>query len=314
MGGKSVIILIIVYKKEISHLETISLKQCVKVLGRYPIRLVCPEGLDIGAYRRVAKDVEVDFINPKWHKSYSTTNRLRIEPFLYKRYRDYEFILLYELDAFAFRDDLEYWCNKDYDYIGAPWFKGFRAGSVDSPLIGVGNGGFSLRKTRSLLKALHAFSWIIKPIDWFRQDFPQNKLKALRDLVKNATIGNNSFFLFNDYPAQEDIFWGICIKRNFEWFKVAPIDEAIKFSFEVQPKLLYEMNNRELPFGCHAWWRYDFEFWRPFIESEGYSLPPTAEPIAQVGFGALETRFHERLLGTLGRPADMERTPCASRV
>ena len=295
MDGKRVIILIIPYKKEVSHLEAISLKQCIKVLGRYPIRLVCPEGLDIGAYRRVAKDVEVDFINPKWHKSYATANRLRIDPFLYKRYRHYEFILFYELDAFAFRDDLEYWCNKDYDYIGAPWFEGFRRASVDSPLIGVGNGGFSLRKTRSLLKALHDFSWIMKnrttcrsiwtywSSDRFRHDFPQKKIKAVKELAKDTAIGNNSSFLFNDYPAQEDIFWGIFIKRNFEWFKVAPIDEAIKFSFEVQPKSLYDMNNQQLPFGCHAWWRYDFEFWRPFIESEGYSLPRTGEPIAKVG-------------------------------
>jgi hypothetical protein len=253
MGQKRVIILTVVYKKEISHLEAISLKQCMKVLGRYPIRLICPEGLDIGAYRSVAKDLEADFINPKWQKSLSTVNRLMIAPFLYKRYRDYEFILFYQLDAFAFRDDLEYWCNKDYDYIGAPWFDGFSAGNVDSPLIGVGNGGFSLRKTHSLLKAR----------------------KALRDLAKNTPMGNNPFLFVNDYPAQEDIFWGIGIKRHLEWFKVAPIDEAIKFSFEVQPKLLYDMNNQELPFGCHAWWRYDLEFWRPFIESEGYSLPGT---------------------------------------
>jgi hypothetical protein len=296
MDRKRVIILIIVYKNEISPLETISLKQCVKVLGQYPIRLVCPEGLDIGAYRRVAKDVEVDFINPKWHSSYSTSNRLRIEPFLYKKYSDYEFVLFYELDAFVFRDDLEYWCNKDYDYVGAPWFEDFRAGSVDSRLIGVGNGGFSLRKTRSLLKALHAFSWIINPIDRFKRDFPQDKLKALSDLVKNSTIANNSFFLFNDYPAQEDIFWGICIKRNFNWFKVAPIDESIKFSFEVQPKLLYGMNNQKLPFGCHAWWRYDFEFWRPFIESEGYSLPQTSEPIAEVAYTTAAKRAHDEAL------------------
>jgi hypothetical protein len=280
MDEKRVIVLIVPYKNDISHLEAISLKQCVKVLSSYPTRLVCPEGLDITAYKRVAKDVEVDFIHPKWYKSYAAANRLRIDPFLYDRYLDYDFILFYELDAFVFRDDLEYWCNKDYDYIGAPWFDGFTRAGHHSSLIGVGNGGFSLRKTRSLLKALHSFSWIVNPIDRFKQEFSKNKLAAIKDLVQNATIANNSFFLFNDYPGQEDMFWGVCMKRNFEWFKVAPIDEAIKFSFEVQPKRLYEMNNRELPFGCHAWWRYDLEFWKPFIESEGYSL---SEPTAKIG-------------------------------
>lgn len=295
MNEKSIIVLIVAYKNELSPLEAISLNQCVKVLGHYPIRLICPEGLDVEAYRRVAKDVEVDFIDAKWHTSYSASNRLRIEPFLYKRYLDYEFMLFYELDAFVFKDDLKYWCSKDYDYIGAPWFDDFRAGNIDSPMIGVGNGGFSLRKTRSLLKALHSFSWILNPFDCFRQNFTRNKCEALMDLVRNTTISNNSFFLFNDFPAQEDIFWGICIKRNFEWFKVAPISEAIEFSFEVHPRLLYEINNRKLPFGCHAWWRYDYEFWKPFIEREGYSLPRSGEPVSNVRFSAREIRYHDRL-------------------
>lgn len=279
MDENRVIILITAHKEELSHFEAISLKQCVKVLGRHPTRLICPEGLDVTAYRRVAEDIEVDFINPKWQKSHTTFARLRIEPFLYKRYRDYEFILFYELDAFVFRDDLEYWCDRNYDYIGAPWFEGLEAGSPDTKLIGVGNGGFSLRKPRSLLRALYSFSHIIDPRGRFKLDFQRNKIKALWDLVKNSTIANNSFFLFNDYPAAEDIFWGICIKRNFDWFKVAPIDEAIKFSFETQPKLLYDKNSHELPFGCHAWWRYDFEFWKPFIESEGHTFPRNCEAL-----------------------------------
>jgi hypothetical protein len=38
----------------------------------------------------------------------------------YKRFRDYKFILIYQLDAYVFRDELEYWCEQDYDFIGAP--------------------------------------------------------------------------------------------------------------------------------------------------------------------------------------------------
>jgi hypothetical protein len=306
MSGKRVIVLIVAFRTEISPLEEISLKQCFKVLGRHPIRLVCPEGTDLEAYRRVVNNLEVDFINHKWHKSYSAANRLRLEPFVYKRYRDYDFILFYDLDAFVFRDELEQWCDKDYDYIGAPWFEDFRGSRDNSAIIGVGNGGFSLRKTRSLLKALHRFSWIINPADWFRHDFPHNKLKALGALLKNSTIGNNSFFLFNDYPGQEDIFWGLCIKRNFEWFKVASIEEAARFSFELQPRTLYAMNERRLPFGCHAWWRYDFEFWKPFIESEGYSLPRVAEPVPSVRFSNREIEFHDRLFESLRRDNGLE--------
>ena len=45
-------------------------------------------------------------------------------------------------------------------------------------------------------------------------------------------------------------------------FKVAKADVNYKFSFEVFPRRLYEMNNNELPFGCHAFERYDYEFFK----------------------------------------------------
>ena len=32
------------------------------------------------------------------------------------------------------------------------------------------------------------------------------------------------------------------------------------------------MNQDRLPFGCHAWFRYDLEFWRPHIEAFGHDL------------------------------------------
>ena len=49
----------------------------------------------------------------------------------------------------------------------------------------------------------------------------------------------------------------------------------MSFAFEARPRTLYEMNGRQLPFGCHAWFRYDLAFWKPFVESLGYELPET---------------------------------------
>ena len=45
------------------------------------------------------------------------------------------------------RDELLDWCNKNYDYIGAPWVKKER----DNILLKTGNGGFSLRKSNPIL-------------------------------------------------------------------------------------------------------------------------------------------------------------------
>ncbi len=88
----------------------------------------------------------------------------------------------------------------------------------------------------------------------------------------NLTVRNNTFFLCNNYAANEDGYWGLLIGKKFSWFKVAPPDDAMKFSFEVQPKRFFEENLRKLPFGCHAWIKYDFDFWKSHIESFGYKL------------------------------------------
>jgi hypothetical protein len=41
--------------------------------------------------------------------------------------------------------------------------------------------------------------------------------------------------------------------------------QALKFGFEQHPQLCYELNNQQLPFGCHAWEKYDYEFWEKYM-------------------------------------------------
>ncbi len=271
MKSDAVVIVIIAHQSQINEFERVSLQQCFKVLGQHPIRLVCPSGLDISCYQSVVPEVKVDFIDPFWQSTYENFNRLKIIPLLYRKYRKYKFILFYELDAFVFRDELEDWCEKDYDYIGAPWFEGYVRSPEIKPFSGVGNGGFSLRKVSSALRALHSFSYIAPPRELL--EFWQSSAKMWKDvlyLIKGLTITNNTFFLFNGYIWPEDIFWGKQINQNFDWFTVPAVDEALKFSFERNPTFLFKENHYRLPFGCHAWWKDDLEFWLPHIQKQGY--------------------------------------------
>ena len=63
----------------------------------------------------------------------------------------------------------------------------------------------------------------------------------------------------------EDEFWSFIAPRYFKDFKVADFECAMYFSFETQPRRLYKTTNNKLPFGCHAWQKYDPEFWKEFI-------------------------------------------------
>lgn len=56
----------------------------------------------------------------------------------YLRFRQWEYLLIYQLDAYVFQDELMDWCNKGYDYIGAPFLKLNREVDWNN----CGNGGF----------------------------------------------------------------------------------------------------------------------------------------------------------------------------
>ena len=274
--SKKVAILIISHKDTLSPFEIISIRQCYTVLSRHDIFIVCPKGLNTQSYHEeFGRDIKFHFLDPKWLKSYESFERLKITPLLYSSFSEYEYILFYEPDAFVFRDNLEEWCQRGYDYIGAPWLEGMGNASIDAPYVGVGNGGLSLRKTSSHLRVLNTFGRVREAETYWRFYKRMNwKGKAFHFL--QYTFGflfmNNFHYLLNNYKGGEDDFWGNYANKKFPWFKVAPVSEGLKFSMEVQPRRMFRDNHEELPFGCHAWWRYDLDFWRPYIERFGYSI------------------------------------------
>ncbi len=72
--------------------------------------------------------------------------------------------------------------------------------------------------------------------------------------------------IFVDIPINEDLFfaeYGPEIEPNF---KVAPPETAVAFSFEINSQVLFAMNNFQLPFGCHAFMKYNWKFWQDKIK------------------------------------------------
>jgi hypothetical protein len=286
-----VVVLIISHKPVLNKYELISLIQCYKILGRYPIKIICPKGLNVTFYENNLPNPEFDFIDSVWQSSYANFNRLKVDQFLYSKYSGYQYILFYEPDAFVFRDELEYWCNAGFDYIGGPWFEGWHSATSSSNIIGVGNGGFSLRKTSSILnqikilKQLHVIS-IYDNFNW--KGIIVRLPKLLLDFIRYKSFTPEYIMT----TGQEDYFWSEDMQNKYNEYlnnksfvakvfkilpvkklKIADVTTAIKFSMECQPTRLFEMNKKNLPFGCHAWYKYDYEFWKPFILEAGYKLP-----------------------------------------
>jgi hypothetical protein len=89
----------------------------------------------------------------------------------------------------------------------------------------------------------------------------QNKTIAWRLKLLNL-FGDEKAVYYRDKNLNEDGFWGLIAPQITKKFKTAPVEKAIKFSFDRYPDVLYKMNNYQLPFGCHAWDKRNPEFWK----------------------------------------------------
>ncbi len=201
-------------------------------------------------------------------KNRETYNELLLTEDFYQRFADYEYILIYQLDALVFSDQLLRWCSKGYDYIGAPLIHP-RIGQVSYKFENYlcGNGGFSLRNVKSFIKVIRLAkktavrethnsliqkSWFIKAL--------------LTGQVRKIWMKAPAYC----YPFAEDGFWSFEAIKYYPKFNIAPVEEALKFAFERFPKLCYELNNNNLPFGVHAWKKNDRNFWLPHLLSNSY--------------------------------------------
>ena len=266
-------VLIPIYKESLTKDELISLRQCISVLAKHQLIIVCPESLKLDCYLGSYSGFKVEPFHDDFFKSIDGYNKLLMSKQFYKRFLDYEYILIYQLDAFVFRDELEYWCSLNFDYIGSPWFDNTAIPIKDQVLYGVGNGGFSLRKVKSHYTALN-FYWV----HFFLKSLYESRTQYL--LLKKNSF-SSFLHLFGAYfsrifsiPSKklrqiklnEDKYWCLVVPKLNHKFRLAPIELGIKFAFEENPRILYEMNNQQLPFGCHAWNKCGQDFWKEFIQ------------------------------------------------
>jgi len=240
----SVVIVIPIYQSVLSEAEKLSLRQCLKILGRYPVQVVKPQNLDISKLKEEFPSLEFISFDDSFFKGVDAYNKLLVSVDFYKTISAYEFMLIYQLDAYVFKDELSEWCKKGFDYIGAPSlhqekYNQLPAGSENiyaealSANRFVLNGGLSLRKIPAFLRYLKIYNLF----------YPQ-------------WIGNEDM-LFSQEATR------LIPMKMF--LKLPTWQQALYFAFEKSPAATYEITNHQLPFACHAWERYDPEFWKSFI-------------------------------------------------
>jgi hypothetical protein len=238
-----VAVVIPVHRPRLQRLDAFSLARCQKVLAKYPRILVCPHGMDTGAYRELLPGLSQRSFSAEFFRSERGYNRLLRTPTFYDAFAAYQHILIYQADCYVFEDRLSDFVERDYDYVGAPWTH-FDWLLERTPLLRflprlerwlqpVGNGGLSLRRVAVFRKLARRFERLGMALD-----------------------------------VHEDLYFCQLIARLSPELRLASFDEALRFAFELEPARCFELNGRRLPFGCHAFERYDFAFWRSMFDPD----------------------------------------------
>lgn len=244
------------HKAYMNEYEYISFANNINVLSKYPIFLLLPEGVNSKPFLDCAPNINIVYFDTCFFDTYKGSNQLWLRRQVYDYFRDYRYILKCELDAFVFKDELMKWCFMGYDYIGAPWINS------------------SIGRS-SLLKATHSRNFMFRTIKEIltyknrkKQHFVGNGGFSLRKVNKFRLISRFASWLIpdiDDADTLEDIVWSVYLASYLPFFRVPSYIEALSFSIETEVRHCYELNGRQLPFGCHAWRKYDPEFWQTFI-------------------------------------------------
>jgi hypothetical protein len=246
--------------------EEISLRHLDTYLSNYDRYILVPKGLKLER-----EGYFIKHFPRKYFGSVKANEKSDVSKFLYENFQDYDYILIHHLDSLVFSDQLSYWCELGYDYIGAPWV--IRDDKPNRIKEGVGNGGFCLRRVNSFLKVLNSKQkWVTQ--DEIRKYYysKHGRRYRIRNFLKLPLLSfpwNNTITrhlkLYLSFSMRTDAFWEKYAKYYYSDFKIAPVDVALRFAFESAPRHCFERTGRVLPFGCHAWERFDKEFWMPYI-------------------------------------------------
>ena len=237
-------VLIPVYRPRLTETEEFSVTTSLANLRGHDIVWVAPSSLDTSFYEDRFGTGRVVRHPDEYFKDVQGYSRLMVSEHFYREFCDYEFVLVCQTDAIVVRPDLRYWLETPYDYIGAPWPNGFSLSLSPSeiPISGgikcnafVGNGGLSLRRVRPCMGLIREFSSL--SAEWYR-------LGHAEDL----------YFAFLGTLSKD--------------FVLPNLVTAARFSHDIEPAYLQGLIGGELPFGIHAWEKYDRKLWvDKFIEN-----------------------------------------------
>ena len=228
-------VIIPIYRDILSEVEKFSMDNNINKLKNHDIYLIMPKTLELVNLCEY-NQLKIERFEDAYFKGYHGYNHLMMSEEFYQRFEKYEKILICQYDVWVFEDRLEYFCNLNYDYIGAPAFLEFNEEGKYRVL--PGNGGFSLRDV-------------------------ENILKLLKTHAKER----------DKWAEAEDKFFSVCAAKYSEEFSMSPLAICVDFAFDRFVSTMYEWNQGQIPFAIHSWYMRNPWFVCRFMMNDIVNLP-----------------------------------------
>lgn len=251
-------VVIPIYKSCLSKNEQSSLDNTMKKLSIYPIVFLINEQVNITPLLSKYPQASTMTVSDEWlgkRRGIQGYNEMMMSKEFYELFTDTEYILICHVDAWIFRDELEYWCSHGYDIVAAPWptrpiYRTFPIKQIISirnlfvkekrtkrsiMRDHIGNGGLCLRRVQAFKEVCIKYN------------------STIQEYIERAP---------QDVLFNEDLFWAL----EPEDFKYPSIEEALKFSYDLKPRVCHKLNHKVLPMGCHGYTHKSrVKFWSQFI-------------------------------------------------
>ncbi|MEY3100565.1 MAG: hypothetical protein RIS63_1467 [Bacteroidota bacterium] len=256
LSKASCVVLVPVHKWPLTPQEHYSVDRTFRLLSpHYPCVLLLPERLS-NVVSESLSHWQHQVVSNKYLSSTKSYSRMLMASWFYDLFISYEYMLLCQPDAMLISGDLAPWLDKGFSYVGAPWLKNKPKKGEKPEYLGVGNGGFSLRRIADFRRVLRGWRYL-----------PNNHHFAPHKLLQPLVwFKHRLLYAWNRPPLQyhnnEDLFWGMIVPRHCEFFTLPTAEEALAFAFEAAPEACYHHLGQVLPLGCHAWEKFEPEFWR----------------------------------------------------
>lgn len=265
-----VTVVIPIYTLDLSETEVLALRQCFAVLGSHDIAVIKPRSLDVNPLAEmlgVEARYRVESFDDSYFAGREGYNRLMLSTSLYERFITSRYIMICQTDVYIFKDELDEWCRRGYDYIGAPWLPAL--GDVSGWNV-IQRAIYQLRRALGKRKSsCHAIN--LK----YRVGNGGCSLRHTRHMLEQAGLLATEFADINAAPYGpenfEDVVWSVRVNEIHPGaLQIAPWQEAVHFSIESHPTMAMRLTGGELPMATHAFARRrNRSYWKQHIPGLG---------------------------------------------